>query len=209
MNTSTNKFENYSNFNNEKRLHLIKSYNQSVPFTSDTSSNTCHDLQEQFNTFIISHKHNEFSQLQTEHHLIDTIIQYSLLHLEEFDYNLKLKGLHILDHLIEHSTNTQINFNMRSQLVYNCLERYITDKENLTFLNSTLQTMCLLLNVIEIKSKCSEHSFRNHSVVIEILLNNCYMTTNLPVKLVYYTNYVNYLKQIGPYSCRHLGTYQK
>jgi len=202
MNIS-DKLENYSNFNHKKRLQLIESYNQSATFTTNTTTDSANlDLLALFDAYVTTQKHYHFSQLQNEDHLIDIIIQYSLLYLEEFNYDLKIKGLNSLDHLICHSTQAQINFNMRSQLIYTCLERYIIDKE---FLDRALKTMRQLLNVIETKSKCSEHSYRKHSVVIEVLLDNCYMTTNSLVKLVYYTSFVDYLRQIGPYSVRHLG----
>lgn len=194
------KLENYSNFNENKRLVLIKSYFTSERFTEESNGT---NLASEFEKFIFSSK-SPYLIGKYDDNLIETTIRYSLLYLEEFNYDLKMKGLYILDHLITNVSSAQLNFNLRSKLIYENLERYVNEKENLDFMNMSNKIMCKLLIVIQSKNTCSEHGFKQHSVVIDSMLTNCYMTTNAAAKLVYFENLIHYLKQIGSYSSRHL-----
>lgn len=200
---NSDRFENFSNFNGEKRKQLIISYHKRHNFLGaiELPENPI----EQFEGYLFSLNQSQFNDVKNEDHLIDTTIQCSLLYLEEYNYDLKTKGLAILEHLVAEATASQLNFNLRSKLVYDCLERYINDKDNLDFMDKTQRVMCSLLNFMESNQSAKIHSFKQHSVVFGALLNNSYMTTKLPAKLVYYKNFLAYMRQIGTYSCRHLG----
>lgn len=195
------KFENHTNFNENKRFLIIKSYLSIAPFTKETNEST---LTNEFEKFIFAAESHCFTE-KCDDHLIESTIRYSLLYLEEYNYELKTKGLSILDLLINNVSSAQLNFNLRSKLIYDNLERYVNEKENLDFMDKSCKLMCKLLNIIQSKNTCSDHGFKQHSVVIDSMLTNCYMTTNAAVKLVYFENLVNYLKQIGSYTSRHLG----
>lgn len=200
---NSNRFENFANFNGEERKQLVISYHKSHNFLG--AIELAEDPIEQFEGYLFSLNRFQFNSIINEDHFIDTTIQCFLLYLEEYNYDLKTKGLAILEYLVAEATESQLNFNLRSKLVYNCLERYINDKDNLDFMDKTQRVMCSLLNVMESNQSAKIHSFKQHSVVFGALLNNSYMTTKLPAKLVYYKNFLIYMRQIGTYSCRHLG----
>ena len=190
------RFDNYLNFNNQKRLKLVESYFKATPFGSNLAPGN--EALTQFEAFLFEQRSQEFKKdLTTDDQLIDITIQYALLYLEEYNYELKTKGLSILDHLVSHSTSSQLNFNLRSRLVYNSVERYANDKENIEFMEGAIQFICKLLAVMEPKSLVRTHSYKQHSILIESLMNNAFMTTNIEVKMVYYRNFVRYLCQIG------------
>ena len=60
--------------------------------------------------------------------LIEIIIRYSILYLEEFNYDLKLIGLNLLDHLMLNTSAAVLNLNMRSKLILTTYEKNINDK---------------------------------------------------------------------------------
>lgn len=200
---NSDRFGNFSNFNEEKRKQLVTAYHKSQNFLGNVELGE--DPIKQFEDYLFSMRQSQFDSLRNEDHLIDTTIQYSLLYLEEYNYDLKTKGLTLFEHLVAEATASQLNFNLRSKLVFNCLERYINDKENLDFMDKTQRIMCSLLSVMESSQSAKIHCFKQHSVVFGALLNNSYMTTKLAAKLVYYQNFLVYMRQIGTYSCRHLG----
>jgi hypothetical protein len=202
----SDRFEDFSNFNGEKRKQLIISYHKSFSFLDDNSNK---DPTEQFDEHLLLLKRSKLVELTSEDRLIDTAIQYSLFYLEEYNYDLKSKGLSIVEHLLAEATCSQLLYNLRSKLIYTCLERYINDKDNLKFMDKTQRVMSSLLNVMESNQSSKTHAFKQHSVVFGSLLNNSYMTTKLPAKLVYYNNFLVYIRQIGTYSCRHLGKFQR
>lgn len=195
MDENENKFENYSNFNKDKRLKLIQNYNSSFK-----NNNAKADEEEaSFEKHLINTK--SFDENEP---LIEIIIRYSILYLEEFNYDLKLIGLNLLDHLMLNTSAAVLNLNMRSKLILTTYEKNINDKEHLIFLDRQLESMCKLLNVIESSYSCGEHCFKQHSLVFDSILNNCYMTTNQQVKTIYYKNLIHYIKQMNVFTCRHL-----
>ena len=93
---------------------------------------------------------------------------------------------------------------MRSRLLFETLERYINFKDSLSFLDEIIQIMCSLLNVMETKYSQTEHGYKKHSLIVDVLLNSCYMTTNSSIKLIYLKNLKSYIEQMNIYFCRHL-----
>ena len=194
MDANENKFENYSNFNRDKRLKLVQN------FSNLTKSNL--ENEADFEQYV---KQIKFPLFDDNDNLIETLIRYSILYLEEFNYELKLQGLDLLDHLVMNTSPSVLNLNMRSKLIFTTYERYMNDKDgSLIFLEQQIQSMLKLLNVIESKQSSSEHNYIKHSLILDSLLNNCYMTTNIDTKTVYYKNLNDYVKQSNDYSCRHL-----
>ena len=182
--------ENIHNLNKEKRLKLIENYYASKSLEKPGH----HDHLEQiFEHYLLEKKYPYYDENET---LIETCIRFLILYLEEYDYDLKLKGLFILDHLILNITPSKLNLNMRSTLIFDTLQRYLNDKESIQFLDKAICTMCALLNIIETKYSNAEHQFRKHSVVVESLLSNCYMTSKHAIKCVYLTNLKLYLKYL-------------
>ena len=168
----------YYEQNREKRIKLIETYQS---FKSLDISNLP-QLEKEFEKYFLAQK---YPDLDDDEALIETSIRYLILYLEEYVYDLKCKGLLILDHLISNVTPSKINLNMRSQLLYDSLLKYVNDKESLKFLDKSIGSMCALLNVMETKYSNNEHQYKKHSVVVESLLNNCFMTSNNTVKCVY------------------------
>ena len=195
-------FESFSNINKEKRILLIKFHSETLS-NIKVENNT--DLENEFESHLYSMKFPKFDDDNQRNSLIDATIRYSILCLDEFDYGLKTKGILLLDHLITNTSPSYLNFNMRSNLIFSSLERYLTDKDNLDFMDKALKTVCNLLKIMESKYTSNEHSYRKHSNVINSILNGCYMSTSPVVKCVFYANLINYLTQIDAYSCRHLG----
>jgi len=194
-----NKFENYSNFNREKRIKLIENYQASLrhkPVSSFLSDETS------FEKFTLDTKFPEFDENES---LIEIVIRYSILCLEEFNYELKIKGLELLDHLMESTSPSLLNLNMRSRLILSSFERYINDKDgSVIFLDKQMESMRRLLNLIETSYSSGEHNYKQHSIVFDSMLNNCYMTTNQTVKTIYFKNLIFYIIQMNVYTCRHL-----
>ncbi len=191
--------------NREKRIKLIENYHgvSRGIFRSIDISNATH-LETEFEAYFLDVK---YPQLDDDEALIESSIRYLILYLEEYVYDLKCKGLLILDHLIANITPSKLNTNMRSQLLYDSLVKYINDKESLTFLDKSIGTMCALLNVIESKYANNEHQFKKHSAILESLLNSCYMSSNNTVKCIYLNKLKLYIIQMDIFSVRHLEKY--
>ena len=190
----------YYEQNREKRIKLIETYQS---FKSLDISNLP-QLEKEFEKYFLAQK---YPDLDDDEALIETSIRYLILYLEEYVYDLKCKGLLILDHLISNVTPSKINLNMRSQLLYDSLLKYVNDKESLKFLDKSIGSMCALLNVMETKYSNHEHQYKKHSVVVESLLNNCFMTSNNTVKCVYLNKMKLYLVQMDVFSVRHTEKY--
>ena len=137
--------------------------------------------------------------------LIETLIRYSISYLEEFNYELKLAGLRLIDHLTDNISQSQLNANLRSKLLIDTLERYLHDKDSHEFLNRILATMCSCLKAYEAESgSIGQHSFKKHSQILDSMLSNCYMTSDLQVKIIYYGHVGNCMRQMGNFASRHL-----
>ena len=190
----------YYEQNREKRIKLIETY-QSLK-SLDISN--LPRLEEEFEKYFLAQK---YPDLDDDEALIETSIRYLIFYLEEYVYDLKCKGLLILDHLISNVTPSKINLNMRSQLLYDSLLKYVNDKESLKFLDKSIGSMCALLNVMETKYSNHEHQYKKHSFVAESLLNNCFMTSNNTVKCVYLNKMKLYLVQMDVFSVRHTEKY--
>jgi hypothetical protein len=161
-------------------------------------------LEESFYNYLLSLK---YPCLDIDDNLIEMYIRYSIMYLDDYDYNLKLNGLNLIDHLLEHLTSSKLGVNMRAVLLYNSLLKYAADKESRVFLGRIMPTMCLLLNKIETKFARGDHCYSQHSVVVDSLLNACYMSTDFQVKTIFIKSLHGYLTQMGDYSCRHLEKY--
>jgi hypothetical protein len=192
------------NENKEKRLKQLKNYYSSI---SPVINYTDKELVNKFEDEIFNRKsiNNQFD-LVRDAPLIEVAIRYSLSFLDEFNYPVKLQGLLILDHLLINLTTTQLEDNMRSSLIYESLKRFMHDKEDVTFLKSTIRSMMLLLKRIETKYNTSQHHYQKYSFVLESMLNNCYMTSKNDVKYVYYEEISNCLAQANSdyIGCRSL-----
>jgi hypothetical protein len=161
-------------------------------------------LEEQFYDYLLGLK---YPCLDLDDNLIEMYIRYSILYLEDYDYNLKLKGLNLVEHLLNDLTSSKLALNMRSVRLYNSLLKYINDKDSRVFLGRIISVMCFLLSKIETKFARAEHCFAQHSTVVDSLLNGCYMSTDFKVKTTYMKSIRGYLTQMGDYSCRHLEKY--
>lgn len=181
--------------NKEKRIKLIENYYKSVESTSALTN------EQTFESFLLTQK---FPFYDENDNLVETYIRYCILYFEELNYDQKSTGLNLLDHLLVNISPSKLNLNMRSQLIYDTLERYLNMKESSQFLDNIIQTMLCLLNIIESKYSTTEHQFRKHSHVFDSLLNNCYMTTTNEIKCIYLKHLPNYLKQMDYYSTRHI-----
>lgn len=146
----------------------------------------------------------EFPYFDNKDSLIETYIRYALTYLDDIDYNKKINGLRLFNHLFSQITPMQLNLNMRSTLIYDSFNKYLNDKECVEFFAGILSSMRILLNIIESKYACREHAYSKHSNVLDSLLNNCYMSSNNNVKVIYLKSIKDYLEQIGMYSVRHL-----
>ncbi len=84
--------------NREKRIKLIENYHgvSRGIFKSIDISNATH-LETEFEAYFLDVK---YPQLDDDEALIESSIRYLILYLEEYVYDLKCKGLLILDHLI-------------------------------------------------------------------------------------------------------------
>lgn len=195
MDDNENKFENFSNFNKSKRIQLVERYSKAESLNLETEA--------QFEHYILGFK---FPHYDENENLIETLIRYSVLYLEEFNYDLKQTGLTLLDHLMANTSPSVLNLNMRSKLVLTSFEKYINDKEGpLVYLDKQMQSMLKLLNIIESTHSSSQHSYKQHSLILDSILNNAYMTTNTAIKEIYFKNIQGYVKQMNVYACRHLG----
>ena len=161
-------------------------------------------LEEQFNEYLLS---LEYPVLDLDDKLVEVLIRYSIVYMEEFDYDLKLAGLGLIEHLLLNLTSSKLVVNMRSSLIYETLSKYLNDKESIAFLDRIIRVMCILLGKFETKYAASEHCFSKHSIVVDSLLNNCYMSSNFKVKTVYLVNLKLFLAQMNDYSCRHFEKY--
>ena len=204
MTETTSEFpaENIHNLNKEKRIKLIDNYYASLPHAGEKiAASSCNDAEKNFENNLLNIKYPDFDESET---LIETCIRYLILYLEEYDYDLKLRGILLLDHLLANITPSKLNVNMRSNLIFDTLQRYLNDKDSLAFLDKTLGCMCALLNTIETKYSNNEHQYKRHSLILDSLLNNCFMTSNNSVKCVYLDKLPFYLRQMGVFSVRHL-----
>ena len=198
------KFENFSNFNKAKRIKIIDNileYSKRENLSSVVfDSNDQDEIESNFECFFLT---TNYRMLEDKEELIELSIRYAIMYLEEYNYELKIKGLDIIDHLVINATPNQLNCNFRSKLIFETFQKYLNDKESVQFLIRILKSMCLLLNIIESKYAISEHNYIQHSLVTESILNSCYMTSNNEIKRIYYENLIIYVNQIGVYSIRY------
>ncbi|CAF0793903.1 unnamed protein product [Brachionus calyciflorus] len=195
---SKNNFLNL-NSNKEKRLNLIQNYLKKSQIHLEEN-----DLELNFDTFILDLK---FPQFDEDSDLIEVTIRYSIFYLEEFDYEKKRHGLRVLNHMMDNITPAKMSLNMRSELIYDTFQKYINDKDSVEFLGDILESMRKLLNIIESKYTSQEHNYKKHSLVVDSMLSNCYMSSNVLVKSIYYNKFCLYVKQMGMYTIRHMEKY--
>jgi hypothetical protein len=188
-------YDYFKDGNKEKRCKLIDNYFKSIEPTAVIKD------EKAFENFLFSKK---FPFYDENDNLVEIYIRYCILYLEELNFDLKQLGLDLLDHLLVNISPSKLNLNMRSKLIFDTLERYLNIKESSQFLDTIIQTMLNLLNIIESKYSTSEHQFKKHSQIFDSLLNNCYMSTNSEIKCIYLKNLPNYLKQMDYYSSRHI-----
>lgn len=196
--------------NQEIRFKLIENYVSSLndkvdsqlAIAQDLDLKSKQNLEKNFESYLLNLQFSFYDN--DDENLIEIWIRYAITYLEEYDYDKKTHGLSLLDNLMLNVTQTKLLFNMRSDLIYNTFQRYLNDKDSVEFLNSITHSMRILLNIIESKYSSSEHRFKKHSLVYDSLLNNCYMSSSAQVKIVYYKNLKEFIKQMGDYTCRHL-----
>ena len=215
MSSSYSILEDVHNEKKQKRINLILNYYNSIVSHSpaattfenskktslDIDPNNKSSLESEFEIYLFK---LVYPNLDDNDKLVEVYIRYVILYLEEFNYDLKLNGLKLLDHLLENITPSRLTLNMRSNLIYDTLQKYVNDKESIQFLDHITKTMCQFLNLIESKYASVEHQYKKHSLLVDSLLNNCYMTSNKLIKCVYLSNLNDYVKQMNAYACRHL-----
>lgn len=199
--------------NKEKRFKLIRSYHEHVSKSSSKSSLLAEyvqdlgdeeNLEQGFTRYLLS---STPAQLDSDEVLVETFIRYSMIYLEDFAYDLKLTGLSLIEHLITNITPSKLLVNMRSNLIYECLSKYVTDKDSCVFLERVLPIMALFLNQIETRHNAGEHCYVKHSEVVGSILSICYMTTDPIVKTIFLRHLATFVDQMGEYSSRHLEKY--
>ena len=128
---------NYHDLNRSKREQLVTSYYTLLAKSSDdhqsaSDSSKLKDEREMFAAVYSAKdvKLEEFERLvltikapcfEEKDSLIETLIRYSISYLEEFNYDLKLTGLKLIDHLIANLDHSQLNANLRSKLLIESL----------------------------------------------------------------------------------------
>lgn len=136
--------------------------------------------------------------------LLEVTLRYGIFYLEEFDYQKKIHALQILNHLMDNLTQAKLIFNMRAQLLYDTYNKYLNDKESSEFLQKIGESMLKLLAIMEPEYASGEHYYCKHSDTISSMLTNCFLSTSIPAKTVYYKNLVLFIKQMGVFASRHL-----
>jgi hypothetical protein len=174
-----------------------------IPSLED-SANGNEPLENRFNTYLLS---LNYPCLDVDDNFIEMYIRYSIIYLEDYNYDNKLIGLHLLDHFLHNLTPSKLVVNMRADLIYNTLFKYVNDKDSCAFLCRAIPVMRFLLDKIETKYSRAEHCYAKHSIVVDAMLSSCYMSTDMRVKTIYMRCLGEYLSQMSDYSCRHLDKY--
>ena len=180
----------------QKRIKLIEGFNKAKSSFAQVSI----DLEHQFEDYVFKVNFAGFD----DETLLDVTLRYGIFYLEEIDYKKKIHALQILNHLVDNVTHTKLLFNMRAQLLYDAYNKYMNDKESVEFLRFIGESMLKLLDIMEPKYSSGDHYYYRHSQTLASILSNCYMTTNLPAKTVYYKNLALFIQQMGVFACRHL-----
>lgn len=177
----------------QKRTKLIEAFKL---FSSHESIN----LEQQFEDYVLNVNLAGFD----DEALLDVTLRYGILYLEEIDYQKKIHALKILNHLMDNVTHAKLLFNMRAQLLYDTYNKYLNDKECVQFLRIIGQSMLKLLEIMEPNYSSGDHYYSKHSQTLASMLSNCYMSTSLAAKTVYYRNLTLFIHQMGVFACRHL-----
>lgn len=156
----------------------------------------------QFKNLVENLKFDAFTE-----NLVDLAIKAFIAYIEDYDYEQRIKALDLLDHLVENCIKTQLSFNNRALFIFSFLNRYLHDKDSPEFLKRLLHSTLKLLDIIESKYTSNEHQYKLHSEVFEGVLNNCYLSTQTNIKLIYYDSIQEYTQQIGVFLARHLTRY--
>ncbi len=199
--TNRNSEIDYSNLNKED-LERIFSIIEIVKLSENEDGSEL--LEESFNKYLYELK---YPSLDIDDTIIEVFIRYSLIYLEDFNYDLKLKGVDLIDFLLNNLTSSKLLVNMRSSLIYETLLKYINDKDSIIFLSNIIRVMCFLLNKMETKYGAAEHLYKKHSFVLDSLLNSCYLSTSFQIKTIYLNSFQKFLQQMNHYSFRHLEKY--
>ncbi|RNA26334.1 TELO2-interacting 2-like [Brachionus plicatilis] len=193
--TSTGNFINLTS-TKQKRAKLIEGFGKA----KHCFAQECTDLEQKFEDHIFEVYFPGFD----DEALLEVTLRYGIFYLEEIDYQKKIHALRILNHLLDNSTRAKLGFNMRAQLLYETFGKYLNDKECVEFLHSIGQSMLKLLAIMEPEYASGEHYYRKHSQTMGSMLTNCYMTTNISAKTVYYKNLILFINQMGVFASRHL-----
>ena len=189
----------------ERRCQLARGYLKTLNSISDSPS----DDTEMLEHFEVAHAlATRFPHFEANDPLVEVTIRYAIAYMEEeLDVALKLKGVRLLCHLIDNISPGRLHINMRAELIYQTLNKYLNVKESLEFLVELTRAMLALLNVLESAATCGAHHFRRHSLVVDSLLTNCYMSTDTRVRSVYVRHLSSFVRQMGIFSARHLEKY--
>ena len=123
----------------EKRNRLLANYAAMSGGQNEPMSES------QFNAKLLSLNSAQLEEDGDDDRLLETAIRYALAYLEEFDYELKMLGVRMLERIVEQTRPTRLKLNMRADLIRDTLNRYVNDKEALDFLDKSNELMIKLL----------------------------------------------------------------